>query len=333
MQTQKIQKLLQPYKDKIYKGIYSINFDNGKRYIGMSVNIYERLKEHINDAKNRNDLLPVHLAMNKYSYKFELLENCYNMNRTELCNREIYWIDYYQTYKDKTKGYNLTPGGDGMAFGCNNLQAKLNEQQIQEVYFRLKNELNTYIYQIAADYNLSPEAMSEINNGKRYYNEFLNYPLRNIHWMPIPECGIKNANATIQSEEEYANLVNDLKHSQLTFEQIEKKYNICYATLSKINQGHTYYHENIKYPIRPSKQRRCYKLSFNDMHKICELLIHTNNTIKSISEQFKVSRDVVYRLEKGINYSFPEYKYPLRANIKFNQAVSTISESGEQRYY
>jgi hypothetical protein len=40
-----------------------------------------------------------------------------------LDERETYWIEYYDTYNDKTKGYNETPGG-----GCIGLPGELNSR-------------------------------------------------------------------------------------------------------------------------------------------------------------------------------------------------------------
>jgi hypothetical protein len=40
----------------------------------------------------------------------------------------------------------------------------------------IKNEV--YIKDLSLKYHLSPEAISNINNGKHYYNPNLNYPLR-----------------------------------------------------------------------------------------------------------------------------------------------------------
>ena len=95
-----------------------------------------------------------------------------------MADKEKYWIKYYDTFNNKEKGYNLTPGGDGAAVGIYNAAAKLNEQTLSEVYDLLINHLELYIYEIASKYNISSEAISEINVGKRYYNEFLQYPLR-----------------------------------------------------------------------------------------------------------------------------------------------------------
>jgi len=48
--------------------------------------------------------------MKKYgieNFKFEIIEEC---SDEEVDTREIYWIDYYDTFKN---GYNLTRGGEG----------------------------------------------------------------------------------------------------------------------------------------------------------------------------------------------------------------------------
>ena len=127
---------------------YSINFDNHKKYIGLSINVKHRLWEHIHSAKT-GDYLPVHCAMRNHSYVFEVIEELPTINRKQLIEREKYWIDFYETYKDKTKGYNLTPGGDGFGSGINNPSAKLNEKQLAEVYDKLLNDKSLYIYEIA----------------------------------------------------------------------------------------------------------------------------------------------------------------------------------------
>lgn len=93
-------------------GIYYIkNLINNKYYIGQSVNIYERWtreKYHLNFTDKAWN---IHLqrAWKKYgqdSFEFAIIEAC---DKTELNNREIYWIDYYDAFYN---GYNMTLGGD-----------------------------------------------------------------------------------------------------------------------------------------------------------------------------------------------------------------------------
>ena len=96
-------------KGKIYK-IY--NDVNDKLYIGKTVSsIEKRFQEHCYDSKKeRCEKRSLYNAMNKYGIEhffIELIEEC---DLKELSEKEIYWIGYYNSYKN---GYNATLGGDG----------------------------------------------------------------------------------------------------------------------------------------------------------------------------------------------------------------------------
>jgi group I intron endonuclease len=101
-------------------GIYKItNKVNGKVYIGQSVDIYRRWKQHkkigqgLNETKyqrNKND--PLYRAINKYgvdNFNFEIIEEC---DKALLSEREIYWIDLLDSTTSHGNGYNQTLGGD-----------------------------------------------------------------------------------------------------------------------------------------------------------------------------------------------------------------------------
>lgn len=93
--------------------IYKISNDiNSHIYIGKTVlTIEERFKEHIKDSKKEEwKHRPLYRAINKYGiehFTISLVEEC---NYTILSEREKYWIDFYDSYKN---GYNATLGGDG----------------------------------------------------------------------------------------------------------------------------------------------------------------------------------------------------------------------------
>ena len=100
-------------KDKIC-GIYEIlNTVNGKRYIGQSVDIYDRWRTHksaLNKGKHTNSHLQASWSLyGEKSFKFSILEEC---SREALQEREKFYISKYQSYKGKC-GYNATIGGDG----------------------------------------------------------------------------------------------------------------------------------------------------------------------------------------------------------------------------
>ena len=95
-------------------GIYKItNQINGKAYVGLSKNCLKRWSDHYSksyNSKKKDDLdKPLYKAMRKYgreNFSFEIIEEC---DLDKLREREVYWISYFDTYKN---GYNATAGGD-----------------------------------------------------------------------------------------------------------------------------------------------------------------------------------------------------------------------------
>ena len=100
------------YKIKNKSGIYSfLNLVNGKRYVGSSVDLYNRLHEHVHNLKN-NKAHNAHFqnAWNKYgedSFRFmivEVIDDC-----EIVLTREQYWIDYFEF----DNLYNINPRATG----------------------------------------------------------------------------------------------------------------------------------------------------------------------------------------------------------------------------
>lgn len=129
-------------------GIYKItNKINGHAYIGQSVQIEKRWaahKEKINSDKEKD--YPLYRAFKKYgldNFSFEIIEEC---QESDLNDREIYWIDYYDTFKN---GYNQTVGGSGTR--------KYNPQDVIDTYNVSKN-----MNQTAKTLNLSYYTVRDI---------------------------------------------------------------------------------------------------------------------------------------------------------------------------
>ena len=95
-------------------GIYKIeNKINNKKYIGQSKNILRRWQHHRHYLnKNQHENPYLQNEWNKYSennFTFEIIHKC---NETELNQWEEYYINKYDTFCDRSKGYNLQSGGD-----------------------------------------------------------------------------------------------------------------------------------------------------------------------------------------------------------------------------
>ena len=83
-------------------GIYKItNINTGDIYIGQSVNITDRFKQHIKcglgiDASPTNKLYNNMQQFGVWNFTFEILEKC---ERSQLNEKERFWIDMYQSNK------------------------------------------------------------------------------------------------------------------------------------------------------------------------------------------------------------------------------------------
>jgi group I intron endonuclease len=85
---------------------------NKKVYIGKTTKTLERRK-NLHLAKSRVQTYHFSLAIRKYGIDYfiwSIIEEC--ETKTDLNNREVYWINKYNS-NNKDIGYNMTKGGDG----------------------------------------------------------------------------------------------------------------------------------------------------------------------------------------------------------------------------
>lgn len=159
---------------KIY--IYSfVNKINGHRYIGKTNDVERRKREHKSLAYNENIIntnkdCTWYKKIREYgwdNFDVEILEIANESNWVE---REQYWIKYYNTYKGV--GYNETIGGDDHPH-----LMSLTDIEAQEIRNLLLNSDMTQ-EEIAEEYWVSSVLISNINQGQKYIDETLNYPLR-----------------------------------------------------------------------------------------------------------------------------------------------------------
>ena len=118
-------------------GIYKItNLVTGDAYIGQSIQIEERFKEHQNPSNwNREvnkKLYKAFIDFGLNNFSFEIIEEC---KEDELNEKERYWIKYYNTYPNQ---YNMTAGGQFNA-GDSHPNHKLTEKDVIDIRTRYAN--------------------------------------------------------------------------------------------------------------------------------------------------------------------------------------------------
>lgn len=132
-------------------GIYKItNSVNGKVYIGQSINMKARWKDHINTL-NRNDSHSILLqrAWNKYggeNFYFEILELCAEDMLDEIETK------YIELYDARNIGYNIEPGGNS-----NKYLSEATKQKIREAHLGRRHSTETR--------RKMSESRTGINNG------------------------------------------------------------------------------------------------------------------------------------------------------------------------
>ena len=93
--------------------IYKItNIENNLCYIGLDTYPeykQKRWKDHQRNCLTSDTKFYIALKDNVDKFTFEIIDRADNI--VDLAFKEIYWIDYYNSFK---KGYNSTRGGDGL---------------------------------------------------------------------------------------------------------------------------------------------------------------------------------------------------------------------------
>lgn len=191
--------------------IYKItNKINGKIYIGKTMFSPEkRWKEHCKDYKKENfEKRPLYSAMRKYGIENFLLSTIEQCDDTIVNDREVYWIEYFQSFKN---GYNATIGGDGKHYLDYNL--------ICETYKQVQNAVKTAeicgchpdsVKRILKEKKIEITLSSEI--AKKETSKMINqYDLKNNYIKTFPS--INDAARYIQSlSPERANLSGIAQH-------------------------------------------------------------------------------------------------------------------------
>ena len=203
------------------------------KYIGQTSNFNYRRYKHEKYDPFHKELVeynyPLSRGIRKYgieNYECIIIEN--NIKDEQLAiERESYWINYYNTYKN---GYNQTEGGKTPKY------IKFDKEVIKKIKEMLSNKID--FNTIQKETNVSLSHISEINTGKRHHEDELNYPLNK------QTCGRKLCDEDIEE------IIELLKTTKISQKRIGERFNVAQTVISKINLGKYYKREDIDYPIR-----------------------------------------------------------------------------------
>lgn len=285
---------------------------NGKTYIGQTNNIQKRKNSHKSESFNpraNGYNLPFHAAIRKYgwdSFDFKILEEIDDtFGREYLNERERFFIKYYRSLKDEN-GYNVTEGGDGcdkppLTFeeqvGLSKLFSLEDVKTIQQMlldgyeYFEIKSKFPA----------LSDSFLSNINIGLNFVRRDLKYPLAKVH--------------TKFSKETREAIIKDIL-SNISYQEISKKYGISKGYISMINNGTKWKNDKYRYPLC---QKTCSYGAY--VHGLKHDLIFTDLTHEELGFRYNKSKPTITAINTGRNRKDSRFKYPLRKFQEENREI------------
>jgi hypothetical protein len=155
--------------------IYKIEFPNGKTYIGLTTSSVEkRQKEHKFCAK-KGDTRCLYNALRKYDMidTFELIQIDTADTIDELCEKEIKYIEQYNSYYIYGNGYNMTFGGEGTNGYVFTENDKQNLSKRMKKYFEENPEERERMREMRKKQMDNPEARKQLieSLNKHWKNE------------------------------------------------------------------------------------------------------------------------------------------------------------------
>ena len=261
-------------------GIYKISNSVNKVYIGQSINIPYRFKQYKNpnscstQTKLRN-------SINKYglnNHKFEIVEECMI---EELNDRERYWQDFYDCFKN---GLNcrLTTSSDKSGEVSQETKDRTSKSNTGKT---CKKETKDKI-RIA-------------NTGRTYGIEVRNKVSKNnARW---------NAGLT---DDEVHDICKMYVSGKTTREVNEKYPNVHYCTLSEIRRKKRYKHVSNLYNINKPSKKGCERKTIRKViciednlrfDGICNAAEHYNVSFKVISNS-ALKNSMVRKINKHFKY-------------------------------
>lgn len=242
---------------------------NNKKYFGQTNNIDRRYREYKSysfNEKSKMYNLPISRAIRKYgldNFDFKIVDLA--KSKKEINVKEIFYINFYNTIDF---GYNIQEGGQ-----CRNYSRKLTNFQALKIIKEIQDD--TPFTQIAEMNDISLTLVSNINNGLRYRQDNITYPIKDSNYKTF---------------DDYKDVVNDIKWNIFkSVTEIAEKHNIGDCTAKKINSGDLQHQDNIKYPIR----------QYNRQKYTLDLLLGTDLNVYELEKRTGYRKDKIRDFNKG----------------------------------
>jgi len=348
-------------------GVYQIiNIINGKIYIGSSIDIRSRWKEHKRELKkNKHHSSYLQRSWNKYgknNFKFSIIEEC---DKEETLNREQYYLDTLKPY-DKKNGYNTAINSSAPMTGRKHSKEtliKLSEgvrNRDSSVWVRGEDKTNAKFkdedivnikklisegcrtIDIANLYNVEGQTITQIKTGDRWSHIKTEYD----------DLIIQTPRQKL-TQEDVVEIKKLLVEEKLTIVEIADMYNLTFGNISSIKNLHSWETVGNEYNDKLKDRLGVRKLDRGTVTEIKYLLVEgkgcteigetygvSHSTISYINQN-KIWKDVEVKefsewfLQKSLSTKMPKFgsRIPviqLSVNGEFIKEWTCSSEASEE---
>lgn len=255
-------------KEEMLCGVYCIeNINNGKKYIGSSIDIHKRWKSHVYELNNnKHHSFHLQRAWKKHgenSFDFYIIELC---NKTDLLKTEQKYIDRFKVC-DRKYGYNIEAVAGKTHFDGATLQKikngkyKISYQNFIDISYLLSST-DLSLVEISEILSVNYHTIHKIYSREQYKKIF-----QNISFIERRVNCQYNGHVVITLEQ--AKEIVTLLQEGLTVLEISNITNIKRQTISDIKNKHSWKEltKDIVFPrpkdMHPNKRKSIVQLDLN----------------------------------------------------------------------
>ena len=165
------------------------------------------------------------------------------------------------------------------------------------------------------DFEVIEDLTENYNEREKYWIQYYNTLLPNGYNVEPggeePPLNIgENSPYAEHTKQQIEEIKELLKNTDISFEELAKKYNYSVSSILKINNGKIWFNQNNVYPLRVDKRNKKYYSERALL--IIDDLLNTTLTQKEIAKKYGVSRSCVTMINIGENNKQSDLTYPLR---------------------
>lgn len=310
-------------QNKIINGVIykATNTVNGKVYIGMTTRGLDvRMTEHRNSISYLKSYFPN--ALRKYGWEpfvWETIDESTSLE--ELCDKEVYWIEHYESFGKK--GYNMTKGGEGPSGykmteenkraqsermieahanglyidahlrGSDASNSTLLEEEVMEIR-DLLIEGQLTIKEIGDLFGVTDSTVYSIRRGDNWKHVVTE---EDREKMPVSKV-------VHLTESEAVEIKELLLTGELTYKEILAATNVQTSanTVSNIKNGRTHSYLMTEEELKKMSEGSWSRLTEKEVIEIKNFLIEGTLSQVVIAEKFNVTGAVISRIKSGKNW-------------------------------